>query len=84
MTPPAERTEGPPDLLPRSRLRDLEGPRLPIDPEDEASGEPRRDVMVSMYLVERTELEALDPQFLGSLARDGIAIKGTGLDPSLP
>jgi len=40
--------------------------------------------MASMYLVERTELEALDPQFLGSLARDGIAIKGTGLDPSLP
>jgi len=43
----------------------------------------RHDVTVSPYLVERAELGSLDPQFLGSLARDGIAIKGTDLDPSL-
>ena len=43
----------------------------------------RHDVTVSPYLVERKELASLDPQFLESLARDGIVLKGAGLDPSL-
>lgn len=43
----------------------------------------RYDVTVSPYLVERTELEGLDPQFLESVARDGIVLKGKPLDPSL-
>jgi predicted nucleotidyltransferase len=41
------------------------------------------DVTVSPYLVERAELDTLDPQFLESLARDGLTIKGAALDPSL-
>ena len=43
----------------------------------------RYDVTVSPYLVERAELGTLDPQFLESIVRDGIAIKGAALDPSL-
>jgi len=43
----------------------------------------RHDVTVSPYLVERAELGTLDPQFLESIVRDGIAIKGAALDPSL-
>ncbi len=43
----------------------------------------RHDVTVSPYLVERTELAALDPQFLESVARDGIPIRGDAPDPSL-
>jgi len=43
----------------------------------------RHDVTVSPYLVERAELETLDPQFLESVTRDGVAIKGRALDPSI-
>lgn len=43
----------------------------------------RHDVTVSPYLLERADLDTLDPQFLESLARDGITIKGTALDPTL-
>lgn len=43
----------------------------------------RHDVTVSPYLVERAELDALDPPFLESVARDGIALKGRALDPTV-
>ena len=43
----------------------------------------RHDVTVSPYLVERTELETLDPQFLESVVRDGVVLKGKPLAPSL-
>ena len=43
----------------------------------------RHDVTVSPYLVEHAELETLDPQFLESVTRDGVAIKGRGMDPSI-
>ncbi len=43
----------------------------------------RYDVTVSPYLVERTELESLDPQFLESIVRDGVVLKGKPLEPSL-
>jgi len=43
----------------------------------------RYDVTVSPYLVERTELESLDPQFLESVVRDGVVLKGKPLEPSL-
>ena len=43
----------------------------------------RYDVTVSPYLVERTELEGLDPQFLESVVRDAIVLKGKPLEPSL-
>jgi len=43
----------------------------------------RYDVTVSPNLVERTELESLDPQFLESVARDGVVLKGKPLEPSL-
>ena len=43
----------------------------------------RYDVTVSPYLVERTELERLDPQFLESVVRDGVVLKGKPLDPSV-
>jgi len=43
----------------------------------------RHDVTVSPYLVERTELESLDPQFLESVTRDGIVLKGKALEPSV-
>ncbi|MBI4416667.1 MAG: nucleotidyltransferase domain-containing protein, partial [Euryarchaeota archaeon] len=43
----------------------------------------RYDVTVSPYLVDRTELESLDPQFLESVARDGIVLKGEPLEPSV-
>lgn len=36
----------------------------------------RYDVTVSPYLVERTGLESLDPQFLEAVARDDIVLKG--------
>jgi predicted nucleotidyltransferase len=41
------------------------------------------DVTVSPYLVERAELDTLDPQFLESVTRDGVALKGRPLDPSV-
>ena len=43
----------------------------------------RYDVTVSPYLVEPTELESLDPQFLESVLRDGVVLKGKPLEPSL-
>ena len=43
----------------------------------------RYDATVSPYLVEWTELESLDPQFLESVARDGIVLQGKPLDPSV-
>ena len=43
----------------------------------------RHDVTVSPYLVERSELETLDPQFLESVIRDGIVLKGRPLELSL-
>ncbi|MGQ0796643.1 MAG: nucleotidyltransferase family protein [Methanobacteriota archaeon] len=41
------------------------------------------DVTISPYLVERAELDTLDPQFLESVTRDGVPIKGRALDPSV-
>lgn len=43
----------------------------------------RFDVTVSPYLVERAELESLDPQFLESVVRDGVVLKGKPLEPSV-
>ncbi len=43
----------------------------------------RSDVTVSPYLVERTELERLDPQFLEAIVRDGVVLKGKPPEPSL-
>ncbi len=43
----------------------------------------RHDVTVSPYLVERAELARMDRQFLESVVRDGIPVKGKALDPSL-
>ncbi|HEX9340489.1 MAG TPA: nucleotidyltransferase domain-containing protein [Thermoplasmata archaeon] len=43
----------------------------------------RHDVTISPYLVERPELDALDPQFLEAVTRDGVAIVGEALDPSI-
>lgn len=43
----------------------------------------RHGVSISPYLVDRSELARLDPQFLESLARDGIPLKGKALDLSL-
>ena len=43
----------------------------------------RYDVTVSPYLVERAELESLDPQFLESVVRDGVVLKGKPLEPSM-
>lgn len=43
----------------------------------------RHDVTISPYLVERAELESLDPQFLESVVRDGIVLKGKAIEPSV-
>jgi len=43
----------------------------------------RDDVTVSPYLVDPDELKDLDPQFMESVARDGIVLKGEGLDPTI-
>ncbi|HII40369.1 MAG TPA: hypothetical protein HA326_04030 [Thermoplasmata archaeon] len=43
----------------------------------------RHDVTVSPYLVERGELRTLDAQFLESVVRDGVPIKGPAPDVSL-
>ena len=43
----------------------------------------RHDVTVSPYLVDRGELAGLDPQFVESVTRDGIALKGPPLDPTV-
>ena len=43
----------------------------------------RHDVTVSPYLVDRTEIPSLDRQFVESVARDGVALKGHGLDPTI-
>ena len=43
----------------------------------------RRDVTISPYLVDRRELADLDPQFVESVTRDGIALKGPPLDPTV-
>ena len=43
----------------------------------------RHNVTISPYLIERAELADLNPQFAESVARDGIALKGPSLDPTL-
>ncbi len=43
----------------------------------------RFDVTISPYLVDRNELETIDPQFLESVARDGVTVKGSPVDPIL-
>lgn len=43
----------------------------------------RRDVTLSPYLVDRGELADLDAQFVESVTRDGIALKGPPLDPTV-
>ena len=43
----------------------------------------RHDVAVSLYIVERGEMGGLNPQFIESLAKDGIALKGDPLDPTV-
>ncbi len=43
----------------------------------------RYDVTISPYLVTREELKRIDPQFLESVVRDGVVIKGEPLEPSL-
>ncbi|HLE46222.1 MAG TPA: nucleotidyltransferase domain-containing protein [Thermoplasmata archaeon] len=43
----------------------------------------RHDVTISPYLVEPRELANLDPQFVESVTRDGVALKGRPLDPTV-
>ena len=43
----------------------------------------RDDVTVSPYLVDPDDLKDLDMQFVESVARDGIVLKGEGLDPTI-
>ena len=43
----------------------------------------RHDVAVALYIVKRGEIGGLDPQFVESVAKDGIALKGGTLDPTL-
>ena len=43
----------------------------------------RHDVTISPFLVERSGLAGLDRQFLESLARDGVALKGPPLGPTV-
>ncbi len=43
----------------------------------------RHDVSVSLYIVERGEMGGLNPQFVESLARDGIALRGGNVDPTV-
>ena len=43
----------------------------------------RHNVTVSPYLLEPGEIDRLDPQFLESVARDGIVLKGRPLRPTI-
>lgn len=43
----------------------------------------RDDVTVSPYLVDPSEFQDLDMQFVESVARDGIVLKGESLDPTI-
>jgi len=43
----------------------------------------RHDVTISPFLVERSGLAGLDRQFLESVTRDGVALKGLPLDPTV-
>ncbi len=43
----------------------------------------RHDVTISPYLVARGELADLDPQFVESVTRDGIPLKGPPLEPTV-
>ena len=43
----------------------------------------RHDVTISPFLVEPSGLAGLDRQFLESVARDGVALRGSPLDPTV-
>ena len=43
----------------------------------------RHDVSVSPYLVDPADIASLDRQFVESVARDGVAVKGRVLDPTI-